>query len=182
MTAAVEGSNSASEDVIAMTPTDESGAEDQRIFHTSGGREVFGGGGIKPDLEFEPQEYGDLERRLERDALFFTFAIRYSTTHEPDKNFEVTAEILAQFKALLKEREFEFDEEDFSGTSLDYVKKAIKRELASKDFGRPAMYRVVLENDPEFQRVLELFEEAPTLQAMFDYVEEQRGLKKASLD
>ncbi|MCZ6765642.1 MAG: S41 family peptidase [bacterium] len=182
VTAVVEGSNSESEDVVAITQTDGSEVEDIRIFHTSGGRKVFGGGGIKPDLEFEPQEYGDLERGLERDALFFTFAIRYSMTHEPDENFEVTDEILAQFKTLLKEREFEFTEEDFSGTSLDYVKKAIKRELASKDFGRKAMYRVVLENDPEFQRVLELFEEAPTLQAMFDYVEEQRGLKKASLD
>ncbi len=180
--AVVEGSNSDNEDVVAMTKTDESEAKDRPVFHTSGGREVFGGGGINPDLEFEPQEYGDLERRLERDALFFTFAIGYSTTHDPDENFEVTDEILAQFETLLKEREFEFTEEEFSGSSLDYVRKAIRRELASKDFGRSAMYRVVLENDPEFQRVLELFEEAPTLQAMFDYVDSQRGLKKASLD
>lgn len=179
--AAVEGSNSESEDVVAMTQTGE-GEADRPVFHTSGGREVFGGGGINPDLEFEPQKYGDLERRLERDALFFTYAIGYSTTHEPDENFEVTDEILVQFKALLKEREFEFTEEEFSGPSLDYVRKAIKRELASKDFGRSAMYRVVLENDPEFQRVLELFDEAPTLQAMFDYVDSQQGLKKASLD
>jgi len=181
VTAAVDGSNSDNEDAVAMSADDDD-VEERPIFHTSKGREVYGGGGISPDLEFEPQEYGDLERRLERDALFFTYAIEYSTTHEPDQNFEVTDEILADFKELLKEREFEYTEEEFSGPSLEYVKKAIKREMASKDFGRRAMYRVVLENDPEFQRVRSIFDEAPTLQAMFDYAEEQRGLKKASLD
>jgi carboxyl-terminal processing protease len=151
-------------------------------YHTASGRTVFGGGGITPDVDFEPQTYGELERRLERDALFFTFAVNYSLKHKVSQNFEVTDEILRSFKDLLKERKFEYEEKDFAGPALDYVKKGILREVVAKNFGRKAMYRVLLERDPELQRVLEIHAKAPTLQQMFAYAEHQRDLKKASLE
>ena len=151
------------------------------VFRTSSGRLVYGGGGITPDLEFEPQTYGELERRLERDQLFFTFALNYSMKNKVTENFEVTDAVLSQFKALLKERNFEYDEKDFSGQSLDYVKKAILREVIAKNYGRKAMYRALLEKDPELQKVLEINTKAPTLDRMFSYVEKQKGVKKASL-
>ena len=160
----------------------EAGADTTRpVFRTSSGRLVYGGGGITPDLEFEPQTYGELEKRLERDALFFTFAVNYSMKNKVPQNFEVTDAVLASFKALLKERNFEYEEKDFSGASLDYVKKAILREVVAKNYGRKAMYRVLLERDPELQRVLEINAKAPTLDRMFSYVEKQKGVKKASL-
>ena len=61
---------------------------DQPVFRTSGGREVYGGGGIAPDIEFEIREYSELERRLERDGLFFTFAVDYSTQHDIENQQE----------------------------------------------------------------------------------------------
>ncbi len=151
-------------------------------YHTASGRTVFGGGGITPDVDFEPQTYGELERRLERDALFFTFAVNYSLKHKVSQDFEVTDEILRSFKDLLKERKFEYEEKDFSGPALDYIKKGILREVVAKNFGRKAMYRVLLEEDPELQKVLEIHAKAPTLQQMFAYAEHQRDLKKASLE
>jgi carboxyl-terminal processing protease len=151
-------------------------------YHTASGRTVFGGGGITPDVDFEPQTYAELERRLERDGLFFTFAVNYSTKHKVPQNFEVNEEILRSFKELLKERKFQYEEKDFSGSSLDYVKKAILREIVAKNFGRKAMYRVLLERDPELQRVLDIHAKAPTLQEMFAYAEHQRDLKKARIE
>ena len=160
----------------------EAGADTSRtVFRTSGGRLVYGGGGITPDVEFEPQNYAELERRLERDGLFFTFAVNYSTKNKVPQNFEVTDEILASFKGLLKEKGFKYEEKDFTGSSLDYAKKAILREVIAKNYGRKAMYRVLLERDPELQNVLQLHTKAPTLDQMFSYAERQRGLKKASL-
>jgi carboxyl-terminal processing protease len=153
---------------------------DEEVFQTSGGRDVHGGGGIRPDLEFEPQKYGELERRMERDALFFTFAVDYSTDHDVTENFEITDKILADFKALLAEREFKYDEKDFD-SSIDYIKKGITREIVTKNFGRKAMYRVLLERDREFQEVLKILGFAPTLPEMFEYAQQQRSLKKASL-
>ncbi|MEJ2719806.1 MAG: S41 family peptidase [bacterium] len=155
---------------------------DRPVYHTSAGRVVYGGGGITPDLEFEPKKYGDLERRLERDGLPFAFAIDYSTKHDISENFEVTDEILARFKAFLAEKEFEYKEEDMSGDALAYVKKAILREVISKNFGRHEMYRAMLERDDEFQRVLGIYETAPTLAEMYQYAEQERNLKKASVE
>jgi carboxyl-terminal processing protease len=161
----------------------EAGADTSRpVFRTSGGRLVYGGGGITPDVEIEPQTYAELERRLESDGLFFTFAVNYSMKHKVPENFEVTDEILGSFKGLLKEKGFEYEEKDFTGASLDYAKKAILREVIAKNYGRKAMYRVLLERDPELQNVLQLHTKAPTLDQMFSYAERQRGLKKASLE
>ena len=84
-------------------------------------------------------------------------------------------------EAPLDEREFEYTDEEFAGDSLEYVKKAITREVMSKNFGRKEMYHVLLQYDSEFQEVLRIFKVAPSLDDMFVYGEEQRNLKKASL-
>ena len=55
------------------TPTD-------RTYHTQKGREVFGGGGIKPDISIEPTFIPVYIRSLERRRLFFDFAIDYVST------------------------------------------------------------------------------------------------------
>jgi carboxyl-terminal processing protease len=152
------------------------------IFHTTGGRTVYGGGGITPDLKFDMRKFAELERRLERDAVFFTFAVEYTTSNKVDKDFVVTDAMLKDFKRLLRDREFEFKDEEFAGDSLDYVKRAIAREIASKEFGRQEMYRRVLEHDPDFQEVLRIMQSSPTLKEMFAYGEQQKDLKKASIE
>jgi carboxyl-terminal processing protease len=156
--------------------------EDKPIYHTTGGRTVFGGGGITPDLQFDIRKFGDLERRLERDGMFFAFAVDYTTDHGLSEDFVVTDKMVADFKQFLHEREFEFKEENMAGDALDYVYKAIGREIASKEFGRRAMYRRILEQDPDFQEVLRIMRESPTLQEMFAYGEQQKAVKKASID
>jgi carboxyl-terminal processing protease len=159
----------------------EIGDVDRPVFHTSGGRVVYGGGGITPDLTFDVREYGELERNLASKGMFFTFAVHYSTTHEVAEDFEVTDDVLDEFKKMLKERDFEFEDDAFSGAALDYVRRAIASEMMTKNFGRSAGYRVGLEKDEDFQRVLKIFEKAPTLQEMFTYAEQEKELEKASL-
>jgi carboxyl-terminal processing protease len=156
--------------------------EDRPIFHTTGGRTVYGGGGITPDLTLDVRTFGELERRLERDALFFSFAVDYTTHNKVGDDFVVDDAMLQAFKKMLGEREFEYKDEEFSGESLNYVKRAIAREIVSKEFGRQAMYRRVLEQDPDFQRVLSIMRDAPTLKEMFAYGEQQKDLKKASIE
>jgi carboxyl-terminal processing protease len=178
------GDAEAQVDAIRMAEADESaeiGDADKPVFHTSSGREVYGGGGIAPDFEFEMREYGELERRLERDGLFFTFAVQYSTNHDVTENFEATDKVVGDFKKMLKERDFEYEDDEFSGESLDYVHKAIAEAIVTKNFGRQAGYRISLDHDRDFREVLSIFEKAPTLKEMFTYAERQKELKKASL-
>lgn len=156
--------------------------EDHPIYRTASGRAVYGGGGIKPDLELEPRQYTEFQRRLERDALFFSFAVEYSTEHKIDEKFRVTDEVIEAFKEFLRGREFEFTEEDFDQENLDYVRVAILREITNKVFSRHDMYRVVLENDPEFKKALELLRETRTLEGLFAYAESHREPEKASVE
>jgi len=177
------GSGTPGDDVSMSETADniEIGDPDRPIFHTSGGRVVYGGGGIAPDLEYEVREYGEIERRLAGEGLFFSFAVDYSTKNEVTKDFEVNDGVVKDFKKMLNEREFEFEDDEFAGSSLDYIERAIASEMMTKNFGRQAGYRIQLEQDTEFQNVLSIFRKAATLQEMFTYAEQQKELKKASL-
>ncbi len=157
-------------------------AKDRPVFNTASGRVVYGGGGITPDFEIEPQKYTELERRLERDALFFSFAIDYSTKHEVGRDFMVTDAVMRDFKDFLHEKGFEYKEEDLTEENLDYIKVGILRELMSKNFGRDEMYRVLLRHDDEFQKAISLLQKAPTLEALFSYADSHHETKKASLE
>ncbi|OGC89559.1 MAG: hypothetical protein A2W25_14440 [candidate division Zixibacteria bacterium RBG_16_53_22] len=82
------------------------------IFHTKGGRIVYGGGGITPDIVVDPEKLTALELNLERLSLFFDFALRYTAAHPGIKpDFQVTDAIVAEFRDFLKERSFTYKNE-----------------------------------------------------------------------
>jgi len=83
--------------------------KEKEIFSTKGGRMVFGGGGVAPDIEIEEEALNSLKINLERLSMFFDFSVKYTTEH-PDlsENFEVTPEIFEEFKVFLKEKEFSY--------------------------------------------------------------------------
>ncbi len=157
--------------------------EERPIFYTSSGRAVYGGGGITPDLEFEPETYTDLQRKLEREALFFEFAVEFSKTNSVAEDFRVSDQIINEFKAFLDAREFEYDADEFAKEeNLNYIKAAMARDVVSSKYGRHAMYRAVLEQDNEFQKVLSILNEAPSLEELFKYVEAHKSLKEARIE
>lgn len=159
-----------------VTDTD----SEKPVFYTSSGRIVYGGGGITPDLEFEPQLYTELQRRLERDALAFSFVIEYLTGKEISRDLTITDEIMDEFFAFIRGRDFEYEEEDLTEENVNYIRTMLAREFATNKFGRQAAYRVVTEADAEFQKVLSILEEAGNLEALYQYAEEQKAIKKAS--
>jgi len=81
----------------------------REIFYTKGGREVYGGGGIVPDVEIEREKYKPIEYNLERKSMFFDFAVSYIAEHPNiPKNFEVDDQVIAEFKQFLKEKDFTY--------------------------------------------------------------------------
>lgn len=101
--------------------------EEKEVFFTDGGRTVYGGGGIVPDIESERDNYENIEINLERKSMFFDFCVQYSSDHpEIDESFEVTDEIIAQFKAYLVEREFDY--KTALEVSLDKMKEIVEDE------------------------------------------------------
>ena len=155
-------------------------AAEKPVFYTSGGRIVYGGGGITPDLEFEPLYYTDFQRDLERQAIGFHFAVEDLEDEEISEDFRTSDAMLERFYKFLDEREIEYDQEDLTEENVDYIRTMIAREAVSHKYGRRPMYRILLEVDPEFQEVLSILGQAPTLEEMFAYAEEQKGIKKVS--
>ena len=154
-------------------------AKEKPVFYTSSGRVVFGGGGITPDFEYETREYTDLQRRLERDGLGFSFAVDYVKNHTIKEDFQATDAVLADFYKFLAAKKFEYKKEELTAENVDYIRTMIAREAVNTRFGRKAMYKVVLEADPEVQQTLKIMAEHPTLKDMFSHAEDQKGIKKA---
>jgi len=105
----------------------------REVFRTQGGREVYGGGGIAPDIEIEREKYKPIEYNLERKSTFFDFAVSYIAKN-PDipKNFEVGDQIIAEFKQFLKEKNFTY--KSALELDLDTLKKHIQDQEKSEAF------------------------------------------------
>jgi carboxyl-terminal processing protease len=155
-------------------------AKEKPVFYTSSGRTVYGGGGITPDLDYVPREYTDLQRRLERDGLGFSFAIDWLKSHPITESFKVTDAMLADFYKFLATKKFEYKKEELTPENVDYIRTMIAREAVNNKFGRKAMYRVVLDSDPEMQETLKIIEKHPTLKDMYSYSEDEKSVKKAA--
>ena len=172
-----------SDEADEMTTADVTDTDSESpVYYTSSGRIVYGGGGITPDLEFEPRVYTEMQRRLERDALAFSFVVDYLTDHEITEQVEVSDAMIDEFLEFAKSRDFEYEEEDLTEENLHYIRTMLRRELATNKFGRQAAYRVVLESDEEFQEVLDIIDETGSLEGLYQYAEEQKAIKKASAD
>lgn len=82
---------------------------EKEVFYTKGGREVYGGGGIVPDIEITVPKFKPIEYNLERQSMFFNFAVSYVAKH-PDipQDFEIDEQMLEEFKKFLKEKSFTY--------------------------------------------------------------------------
>jgi carboxyl-terminal processing protease len=95
------------------------------VFHTKGGRIVYGGGGITPDITVLPEQLTPIELNLERLSMFFDYAIQYTNAHPDLKpDFEVTDQMVQDFKSFLKEKKFTYKNQ--METQLDGLEKTAK--------------------------------------------------------
>jgi carboxyl-terminal processing protease len=142
-------------------------------FYTDAGRVVYGGGGIRPDIEIEQDFLGDFEVAVERDGALFSFAVDYASKHPRiPADFQVTDEVFREFAAFLKGREKIGEYLEVFKLSLDdkliadnatFLKRGIRREVARRQHGQQAAYRVAIEADTQLHHALDLFKKARTL-------------------
>ncbi len=106
-------------DLVEVKPTDD------ELFYTNGGRKVYGGGGIVPDVHIDDPTWTPLEINLWRQAKFFNFAVHYTTIH-PDigRDFETTDDVLADFEQFLKDQKFEYETE--TQVQLEKIQEQLK--------------------------------------------------------
>ncbi|NOY89067.1 MAG: S41 family peptidase, partial [FCB group bacterium] len=96
----------------------------KKIFYTNGGRIVYGGGGIIPDVEIKPETWKPIEINLERKQLFFDFAIKYVADHPDVKpDLKITDNIVSKFKNFIKEKKFDYK------TSLQIALEKLQKQV-----------------------------------------------------
>ena len=145
---------------------------------TDSGRKVYGGGGIEPDRRFDGPSEGFNPTRFGRSIaarnLFDVYAQQFTRRgdtrlkrqggkiRELDPNYEVTDQMLGEFKALVQKSPIVFDDASWQ-KDLDFIKAMMHREIDMDLFGVAVAYANLAKSDPQLQYALGLFPEAQQL-------------------
>ena len=130
---------------------------------TDAGRTVYGGGGITPDEKIETPKSNHFQDSLLMKDAFFHFAPVYLANRTVDKNFQVDAAVLAEFKKYLASQNIPFTEADLNGV-MDWLKISIKDKIVTIQFGYTQGLRTQDDWDPEIQKALSYLPEAQALE------------------
>jgi len=151
---------------------------EREIRSTDSGRKVYGGGGITPDVVEPSREANRFEGRLASKDVFFQYARRLTSGQVPfASNFElnnqgknpksipnldITDAILADFKSFLREKQVDFTEDDIQ-KNVDFVKRRIRQEVFTSNFGLQEGFRIAIQGDTQVLKALEVMPEAKLL-------------------
>ena len=88
-------------------------AKEYNSFKTKGGRKVYDGGGILPDIELETSEFSPVTTALLKDNAIFDFATEYYYSHQLSdlQSFKFTDADFQNFISFLKQNNFEYETE-----------------------------------------------------------------------
>ncbi len=137
-------------------------------FTTEGGRTVYGGGGIRPDVIVPSESLTTAEVDLERASLFFDFATKLVGDDRDKfpadfesfaKGWEVSDPQFAAFKQFAADKKVKLDAAQIDAEER-YVRRRLKAEVASNLYGLVARYRIDAEGDGQLQKALDLFPQA----------------------
>jgi carboxyl-terminal processing protease len=139
---------------------------------TDTGRQVFGQGGITPDVAVAAPKPDDFEQLLERRGVFYPVAqsvgdfVRYYLGEKPaiTKDFVVDDAVIVQLRKYLGEQHIQVGESDIQ-QNLPWLKWEIKREVFTTVFGVNDGYRIALENDPQLDKAITSIPQAKALYA-----------------
>ncbi len=138
------------------------------IKHTDCGREVYGGGGIRPDYLSDAPRLSSFQSLLLSKSTFFNFVRVFNSKHaEMIHSFEPDDGLLDQFRTFLLSNDITFQDSEFKN-NLDFIRRQLKYEYTLSHQGHVEAYRVLLESDAQVLKAIELLPEA---KALFQYTE-----------
>jgi carboxyl-terminal processing protease len=153
-----------------------------QVKYTNGGRRVYSGGGIEPDVRFDGPIEGFTPTRLGRSLytrqLFATYAEQYSAEGDTRpgnqgpsrkvvrKAFTVDAAMVADFRTMVERRGLKIDEESWT-KDLDFIRAMIRFNIDEQAFDVATARRHLVAVDPQARFALTKFPEAEKLAALF---------------
>ncbi len=132
---------------------------------TDGGREVYGGGGIMPDVRVPEEKLNPVEQTLEQRGVFFDFGKHYLGVHKTiPENFTADDQVVSEFKDFLAKQKIPVSDKDFQA-NLDYIHSHIRMQLVGMIYGQNQADRIAMESDPLVQKALNSMQQAAELLA-----------------
>ena len=138
---------------------------DTMRFKTEGGRTVYGGGGIRPDV-FVPLDTvrnSLLLSQLYAEYIPQTIASRYAEQNREELKvlgakrfkyeFKVTNAMLEQVLVRARREKLKFTTRQWQNTR-DAVAQSIKATIARTAYGENGYYSIMLESDDDYQRAI----------------------------
>ncbi len=141
-------------------------------FKTSGGRVVYGGGGITPDYFTKNDRLTAYTSSLLRKNTFYLFVLNYLNTEGKGlsakygenlqkfvNEYEISDAVLSDFIAFSTKEGVEKIESDMQKDS-EYIKARLKATIARNYWKNDGWYSVILKQDNEIKTALGLFSKA----------------------
>jgi carboxyl-terminal processing protease len=132
------------------------------VRHTDSGREVFGGGGINPDVRISIPPLNSFQTLLLSRSAFFLFVRSYNASHTANTALEVDDSLLTDFRGFLNGNQIPHGETEFT-QNLDFIKREIVYEYDLARFGPEEAQRVRLAGDPQVLKALDALPQAKAL-------------------
>ena len=164
--------------------------EDRPTVESLGGRTLYGGGGITPDLVVLPDTLSTSEeaavQRLFRAAgafatAVFNYAVSYVQDH-PDLEAAFvlpSADLDRFYRTLVDEYEVMLDESDFA-TAVRFVTYQLEHQIALQAWGEERAFLHARENDKQLNDAIEILKQADTPEALFSLAAAAGSLQTAA--
>jgi carboxyl-terminal processing protease len=129
---------------------------------TDGGRQVYSGGGIQPDVEIDEPLLEPIVGRMIARSELFRYAnqvhlVKKAGTVKP--GYELTSQDVADYRAFLDADKFPVDEAEWT-KALDSIKLQLRTEIVNAHLGLQEGFKVQNEGDPQVQAALKLWDKA----------------------
>ena len=132
---------------------------------TDGGREVYGGGGITPDIKYEEPKLTPTQEMILQHNVLFEFGKYYLGIHKTiPHDFQVTDAVVQEFRQFLGEEKFPISDQDLKDNS-DFLRTHIRLQLVDFIFGTTEANRMGMEDDPLVQKAVDAMPQASELLA-----------------
>lgn len=162
-------------------------ARKRKAYLTDGGRTVYGGGGITPDVKIPAPKLDAFQTKLMQAGVFFPSIgsplgigvgdfTRYFLGQHPTitRSFTANQAVINDFQQFLKRQHISFTSQDIQ-KNLNWLQWKIKREVFTSVFGLDAGYHVDLEHDPQLNKAITLIPQAKKIYAHASKMDAERS-------
>ncbi len=146
-------------------------------FKTAAGRTIYGGGGITPDFIVPNDTIQQTTKKIWAAGVLSDFSEDFVSHHIEDikkqggadyfvKNFRITDAMFNDILRRAKDKKVDVDMEQFN-IDRPWLAVVLRAEIGRQIYGNEVRYRILLENDRQYQKAYSVLDEATHLAAAF---------------